>query len=397
MVKAAIQIICIIFTVALSGCSSQSLVHKDQLDHSDNLNIPINYNLFNIEDVEVINEDEIFLLSNDQQNEFLDYFNQHTQQGFKSHRIIETFLEKRLANFTYYGETFIAEKAMRLNKGNCMSLAILTTALARLVELDYSYREVNTLPVFEKHNNLLLSSSHVQTVIYDPNFTPKKNTLYISKPSIVIDYFPNQSNRAGQKFKFKNFLSMYYRNIASDALLNDNLDLAFIYANKGFEVDSSSIPMVNFLAILHKRKGDLKTAESIYKIGLRSEKHNLALLSNYIVLLQNQERFEEADIVEQSLKELNDPNPYNWLEQAYIAQQDNDPRAAKIYYNKVLSIAPYVNEAYQGLYQIYLAEGKTRLAKTMLKKALEWTYEIKERKLYKYKLYNLNNPLPVTI
>ena len=46
-----------------------------------------------------------------------------------------------------------------------------------------------------------------------------------------------------------------------------------------------------------------------------------------------------------------------------------------------------------GLYKIYTEQGKMNLAQNMLKQALEWTYEVKERKLYKYKLYNLENTI----
>ena len=44
-----------------------------------------------------------------------------------------------------------------------------------------------------------------------------------------------------------------------------------------------------------------------------------------------------------------------------------------------------------GLYKIYVKQNKLKKAQTMLVKALEWTYELDERKLYKYKLYNIEH------
>ena len=52
-------------------------------------------------------------------------------------------------------------------------------------------------------------------------------------------------------------------------------------------------------------------------------------------------------------------------------------------------MALYVHQAYQGLYQLYTEQDKHSLAKAMLKNALEWTYELKEKKAYKFKLYQL--------
>ena len=59
------------------------------------------------------------------------------------------------------------------------------------------------------------------------------------------------------------------------------------------------------------------------------------------------------------------------------------------YYQRALKRAPYLNQAYLGLYHIYREKGYYAQAKGMLKKALEWTYEIKQREQYKHKLYSL--------
>ena len=205
--KINLLILCILLISSLSACSSSS-VNKSSKLSSDAIKLPINYQLFNVESELVIDESELFELSKEQQLEFMLYFNQSISTGNKPHEALSQFIYHRLSNFTYYGETYTAEKAMRLNKGNCMSLAIMTTAFAQLVDLEYAYREVNTIPIFEQQNNLLLSSSHVQTVIYDPEFSPTSNHFYLIRPSIIIDYFPSKSNVSGKRFKLKPFLAM---------------------------------------------------------------------------------------------------------------------------------------------------------------------------------------------
>mgnify|MGYP000279785063 FL=1 len=384
-------IVLVLFSL-LGACSNKSELQAELPYQAQPL--PVNEALFNDENIEVIDEQAVFALSKEQEQEFLSEFHDKLNKGIKPHHAIRDFLQNQLSNFTYYGETYIAEKAMRLNQGNCMSLAILTTAVAQLTGVEFAYREVNTLPVFEKKNNLILSSSHVQTLLYDPEFTPDKKSVYFSRPGVVIDYFPNKSNHTGRKLSTAPFLAMYYKNIASDALVENDFDKAFAYASKANQLDPGNSSVINFLAVLHKRKGDLQSAEAIYKVGLALDANNLALLSNYLVLLDGQDRDEEARKLSQQLESLDDPNPYSWLEQAYLAQDKKDFSSAARYYKKVLKIAPYVNQAYQGLYQIYSAQGKNILARKMLQQALEWTYEINERKLYKYKLYNLEQKMP---
>lgn len=379
------------FVLVISGCSSSTQPTKTTEIKVSN---SINYSLFDIQDIAVTSEEQIFSLSPAQQNEFLIAYNKSLLQGILPHKAVELFLINRMSDFTYYGETYNAEQAMRLKKGNCMSLAILTTALLKLVDLEFEYREVNTMPVFTKKNNLILTSSHVQTIIYQPGFVPEHNIIYISRPRVIIDYFPVDTNIKGRKFSYQSFIGMYYRNIASDALVDGDLNRSFAYAIKAHQMDPDSTRIVNLLAVLHRRKSDVIAAEKLYKDGLESDENNISLLSNFIVLLESLHRYNDADEISGRLSHLNDLSPYNWLEQAYIEQDKNNYNNAIKYYQKVLALAPYVNEAYMGLYTIYSIQGHELRARDMLKQALEWTYEITERKLYKYKLYSLENSIP---
>lgn len=369
--------------VFLSSCSS-SLEHPPS--SLTNKSIPLNYELFGFKaDRHSVSED-IFYLTTKQKEEILAQVNMRVVHGKPKHIALSEALQSRLYNFTYYGETYNAEESARLNKGNCMSLAVLTGAFARVVGIEYSYREINTLPVFDKQNNVILSSTHVQSILYDDSFLPVDGFIYISKPGIVIDYFPESENRVGRRVSDASFISMYYKNLAANALINEQLSKAFDLAEKSYQYDKSNIAVINLLGVIHRRAGDVKSAEKIYKAGIEVDSENLALMSNYMVLLKSENRFTEADTIEQALELLDDPNPYQWLEQAYSAK---DNKKAALYYHKALKKAPYLHQAYIGLYQIHLANGQLAKAEEMLNKALEWSYEANERKLYKYKLYSL--------
>ena len=298
-----------------------------------------------------------------------------------------------MGNFTYYGATYNATTAMRLNKGNCMSLAIWTTAYAKLLGLDFSYRAVYTLPVFSKKDDIILSSSHVQTVIYDSTFVAEENYHYFSLPSITIDYFPDASNDKGGEFSYKTFIALYYQNRAAEALVEKDLSKSFFYANTAYEYDTKNISTINLLAVIHRRAGDIETAEAIYKIALDRGKPNISLLSNYIMLLNSQQRMEEATFLQKKMNQLDDINPYQSLGEAFTAKKNGDIEQAEIFFKKALKKAPYLNQAYMGLYRIYVKQEKMDEAQAMLIKALEWTYELDERKLYKLKLYSINQSI----
>ncbi|MFT6900042.1 MAG: transglutaminase-like putative cysteine protease [Colwellia sp.] len=75
--------------------------------------------------------------------------------GYEPHKALYQILTENMVNFTYYGETYNATTTMLLNKGNCMSLAILTTAYAKLLGLDFSYRNVYTLPIYSQKEDVI--------------------------------------------------------------------------------------------------------------------------------------------------------------------------------------------------------------------------------------------------
>lgn len=372
--------------MALSACSNNNFPEGTT---KQEVSIPINRALFSFAQTRLNTPEDLFILSPSQQKIIISEVQKKQAQGLKLHEALRAILSTKLSNFTYYGETYAAEVAMRLNAGNCMSLAVLTTAYAKLLGLEFSYREVNTIPVYEKENNLILSSSHVQTIIYDADFVQNPNEFYFIKPSIVIDYFPNKNNRVGKLFDESAFISMYYRNLSADALVDNNLTRAFMLAEKAYSYNKENIDAINLLAVIHRRAGDEQSAEGIYRQGLKVDQSSLSLISNYIMLLRKQKRFDEAEIYQKKLDALDDPNPFHWLEQAYIAEQNQQINKAIMYYQKALANAPYLNQAYLGLYHIYLERQHFFRAKTMLKKALEWTYEIEQRKQYKSKLYSL--------
>lgn len=374
--------------LGLWGCSRhQALTNSEsQLAAAA---LPINYALFQQQE-SIVESDTLFLLSEEHQQDFLADFNYRLSRGVRPHIALSEFLETRLDNFTFYGATYVADQAWSLNKGNCMSLAMLTTALAQLVDLEIDYREVNTLPVFEKNNNLLLSSTHVQTRVFEPS-QEKNNHISYTRANVVVDYFPVNTNYAGKHVNSNQFIAMYYRNKAADALILDDINLAFSYTMQAYEHAPQDIEVLNLLAVLHRRQGDVKTAEDIYLFGLQVNPNSLSLLTNYIVLLEKNGRQSLANEYREKMLTLNDPNPYIWLEQAYRAEAAGEQSRAKILFDKTLELAPYVQPAYIGLYRIYLSQGRHLKAKKTLKQALEWSYEKEERQLYKFKLYNLNS------
>ena len=97
----------VIFMAMTVGCSS---VEKNNIKNS---RVSLNTALFSLEPV--VSEQELFSLSKSQQQRFLKFYHLQTTQGYLPHEAVERFLQSNLGNFTYYGKTYIASKAMSDN------------------------------------------------------------------------------------------------------------------------------------------------------------------------------------------------------------------------------------------------------------------------------------------
>ena len=391
MVKKLNLLIVSKFIMVLWLCSGCSSTETHQL--SEKHTVQLNIGLF-IPITSVISETELYTLTEEQQQKFLHFYQSKISTQYLPHEIIEQFLSSQLSNFTYYGKTYTAHEAMLKNTGNCMSLAILTTALSKIVGIDMDYRQMNSLPVYEKHGNVILSSSHVQSVLYDPTFVPDDELVYIRKPAVVIDYFPQEDNISSNTIiNSTQFLSMYYVNKAAEFYIEQNFDHAFAYASQAYSLNIESISAMNLLALLHKKRGDEKTAEELYIAAMTSKDKNISVLDNYVSLLKSQGRLNRAKLVMQRLDNMYDPNPYHWLEKAQFARRKKEYKAAERYYRKVIKLAPYVKQAYVELYDIYLVQDKKLQAITTLQKSLPWIYEAKQKRKFKKQLYQLSQTI----
>ncbi|RYV03850.1 hypothetical protein SOPP22_02230 [Shewanella sp. OPT22] len=378
----------ITFTLLLGGCAQRS--HTEQpIKHSPPLHI--NYALFAPASIEIPSALSLFQLTDVQKRHFLNYYHRQLEQDVKPHQALANYMQAQFTDFTYYGETFDASTAILQAQGNCMSLAMITSAYAKLINLEYDYKKVNSQPIFDKQNGYLLVSSHVQTRLFDPTYEKEEDSITVLKPMVIVDYFPSTDNYPGKLLEEKTFVAKYYVNLAAQKIVDGRLDDAFHYSMKALEYDDQYSGAINILAVLHKQKGDHQTADSLYQYGLFYDENNVRLLSNYLILLKSQHRLKDINIQQAKLDKLDDPNPYAWLEQAYAAQHDNQSKRATRYYKKALDIAPYLQPAYLGLYQIYLENNRNKEAKAILQQALYWTHEPDEKQRYKYKLYQLSN------
>lgn len=371
----------------LAGCAGLEHSPRDNTTAVQNEKPALSFesNLFG-EPPDIIDVDDIYHLSAEQQEAFLTYFNHPARQGIPEHRRVYEYLESITMNFGYKGDTYAAAEALNNSSGNCLSLAILTTALAKLAGVETGYQLVDSAPVFESQGSVIFRGQHVRTKLLEPLKERMEWGLVVHRGGLLVDYFPSAGDRFVSNLSPAQYHAMYYNNLASEAISRNDYNYAFWLLRKVLELTPDNPGAINSMAILHRRAGDPGRSEEIYKYGITHLSSKATLLRNYRVLLMDQQRIEEAENINKRLAELKEPSPFDWLHAAQDAYDNGDFRDALAFYERAVEIAPYLHESYAGMAKAHYMLGNRVSARRELKNAQKFSQQKSVQLLYQAKL-----------
>lgn len=372
----------ILLTYSLTSCAllptAQSLESEPNFDYTS-------HELFG-QRPDILAPQMLHRLSAAQYEDFDAYFGSDRNRHTLPHRRVYDYLEGITEKFIYYDETLTARDALEQQHGNCMSLAMLTTALADRAGVSIEYQLMDDRPIFAQGQNVITKGVHVRTKLIRQNPSRQEKILDLLKPGLIIDYFPDEKSRFVGNLKTSQYTSRYYLNKAVVALDENNFNLAYWLVLEAFKLNESSPSAINTLAVIYKRKGAVVKAEEVYLYGIKSLPEPLMLLKNYQILLTEQNRLVEVAAIELKLQKIKDTSPYRWRRLAVMALESGDYREAENHYLRAIKITPYMHDLHYSLARVYSLLGKPKETKHQLELAMNYAQNNKSRSLYQRKL-----------
>ncbi len=360
----------------LCACSQPTVIPQI------NLNAAIRNSTF-VNPIAIPPREAVFYLTPEQKQDFLAYFNDRRNEDRAPHQRIYDYIERTTYNFHYQAQTNDVRTSLQRMGGNCMSLALVTSALANLVAVPIRYEMVDSTPVFEKRGSTIVRGVHIRSKLYLPAYARDD---YRSR-GIVIDYFPSQDNRFLGNIDNETFISIYYANIAAELLAENRVEEAYWYAIEAVKIAPYHASNISNLAVVLTRAGLNDQAEELFLYGIALTEDNLVLLKNYKNLLLEQGR--PTYEIQKQIDDHRDPSPYPWINLAEDAYERRDFRGAKRYYKKALILAPYLQYAYLGLAKVAFSEGDYDRAIKMLEEAKKRNTSSLNERVYNAKLEQL--------
>lgn len=251
---------------------------------------------------------------------------------------------------------------------NCLSLTIMTYALAEAAELNISFQEIIIPEYWTRQNGYSALNGHVNLKFSRAN---RPGRSAIAAPSIEVDFDPLSPKEQfpTRIISKQRVIAMFYNNKAAQALVDKNFARAFAYLKASFEADNFFIPSWNNLGVLYRLTGNTSLAEKTYKMALQINPNNLQLQENLAILYESTGRIVEHQQLMAEVEQKRASNPYYHFNLGQEANEQGKHKLAIKHFFNAVSLDDEQHEFYYGIAKSYAAIGDISSTKRFLRKA----------------------------
>ena len=282
-----------------------------------------------------------------------------------------------------------AAEAFESRQGNCLSLVLMTSALARSLGLQVHYQKVWVEDVWSRDHDTLILVGHVNIILGDRHWSDPYSRA--TQSSIVVDFLPLDEARGLRSVEISEaaIVAMFLNNRAAEELTAGRNDAAYGFARSAIRADPTFLGAMNTLGVIYRRHGNLPEAESVFKALLENAPDNTLVLANLALTLKDQGKTEESGRFLRRLRELEPVPPFHFMDLAYAAMARSEFAAAREHFERELERNPGNPEVHFGLTRVYLELGNLEAARNHLKEAVKHSGTREDQERYSNKLDRL--------
>lgn len=279
-----------------------------------------------------------------------------------------------------------AAEAFAARSGNCLSLVIMTAALAKQMGIEVSYHSVRDDDIWSRDGDMYFSVGHVNVTLGGK--PPALGTRIDDGEQITIDFLPVRDIREykWKLLKERTIVAMYLNNRAAESLAAGQIDDAYWYVRAAIQSDPNFATLFNTLGVVYLRRGHPERAETVLVHGLHGDPDNTTLMSNLSAAYARQGRHQQARELDAQIARI-DPNPpFAWFNRGLLAMKAGEYAAARELFAAEVKRAPSSDEFHFWLGLALLQLGQTDAAREQLALAIANSTTRKDHDLYAAKL-----------
>ncbi len=250
---------------------------------------------------ELMTAAEVFKVS-PEMREYLDTrVAQVAEKQGESRALVESLFKDRRVQVDYDAEyTRDAAQTFHARMGNCLSLAIVTGAMAKALGLDVRYQSVQTSEHWEREGDLLELVGHVNVTVGLP--VPRIQAFTFDPDRWTVDFMPQADLRhlVTEPITEERVVAMFMNNRAAEALASKRIDEAYWWVRSGLAADPSFYSLYNTLGVTYWRKGLLAQADAAFRFAIVKQPGSQETWNNYALVLRREGRPEQAALIEKA-------------------------------------------------------------------------------------------------
>lgn len=287
------------------------------------------------------------------------------------------------------GTTRTAKEAFELRAGNCLSLVLMTAAIAKHLALPVVYQQVFVPHSWTRSNGIAFASQHVNLVL--GKRPPDTRTPYARGDTMTVDFLASEdaSLSRTRPIAEATVIAMYFNNRAAEELALGQYDPAYWWARAAIWQDPQFLNAYNTLGVIYLQKGLPLRAEAVLGHVLAMEPGNTLTLSNLASVQRALGRHEAAAKLVAELASIEPTPPFHFADLGRAALETGDYAAAKRYFERELRRDAFSHESLFGLAMAEYRLGNARAAERQLLRAIDSSSTRFDKGIYVAKLDTL--------
>ena len=283
--------------------------------------------------------------------------------------LVKAIFDRSELNLLYQGDANTsANDTFHAQAANCLSMSIMTYALASEAGFDVDFQEIMIPEYWTRRAGFSLLNGHINIKIMSP---VQPNVFELYRQSYQVDFDPQSTRREfPQKIVSKqDVLSMFYNNKGADAVLQKDYVHAYAYFREALVVKPSFDSAWINLGILYRLSEYYPQAEKTYQHALAIKPESLTALENLAYLYTFTGRNEEALKILAKVESQRNSNPYYHVNLGEQEMEQQHWVQALAHFRKALALDRGKHEVYFGLARIYFEIGELQKSKRYFKLA----------------------------
>ncbi|WP_373989044.1 tetratricopeptide repeat protein [Duganella sp. BuS-21] len=241
-----------------------------------------------------------------------------------------------------------AAQTFEARAGNCLSLAIMTAALARELNLPVQFQQIEVDEVWSRAGNLYFASNHVNLSLGRPHTERNPYLAYSADTAnaLTVDFIPvpPKARENARPLTETAIVAMFLNNRAAELLAAGKIDEAYWSVRKATEVDPQFLNAYNTLGVIYQHHGNAAAAEQVLRYAHSQGPNNTIFLANLAMTLENNHQPEEAAVLRTRLAELEPYPPFYFFHQGQEAMKLGDYARARKLFERELERVPEYHE-----------------------------------------------------